>query len=115
MRVLVAYENGYRFYREVLSRAITDHRPHLQLRHAEPEEQGKELAHFDPHAVLSSLPELPDTTSTLAAWVELPVEPSSAARIRLGGKHEKASELTLAGVFRVLDEAEGLLRDDPSL
>jgi len=56
-----------------------------------------------------------DTTNTLAAWVELPVEPSSPAEIHLGGKHLKASKLTLAEVLCLLDEAEGLLRDDPSL
>jgi hypothetical protein len=78
MRVLVAYEYRYRFYREVIAKAIADHRPHLQ-------ELGKELVLFDPHVVVSSQPYRLDTTNTLAAWVELPVEPSSAAQIHLGG------------------------------
>jgi hypothetical protein len=74
MRVLVAYENGYRFYREVIARAIRDHRPHLQVRNVGLEELAKELVPFDPHTVVSSRPELPDTTNTVAAWVELPAE-----------------------------------------
>jgi hypothetical protein len=115
MRVLVAYEYRYRFYREVFAKAIADHRPHLQVCHSELEELGKELVLFDPHVVVSSQPYRLDTTNTLAAWVELPVEPSSAAQIHLGGKHLKASKLTLAEVLCVLDEAEGLLREDPSL
>jgi hypothetical protein len=115
MRVLVAYEHRYRFYREVIARAISDHRPQLQVRHSELEELGNELVLFDPHAVVSSQPYRLDTTNTLAAWVELPVEPSSPAEIHLGGKHLKASKLTLAEVLCLLDEAEGLLRDDPSL
>jgi hypothetical protein len=32
MRVLVAYEETYSFYRSVITRAIEYHRPHLQVR-----------------------------------------------------------------------------------
>ena len=114
MRVLVAYENRYRFYREVLARTITYHRPHLQVRHDELEELGKGLVLFDPHTLVSSQPECLGTSDTLA-WVELPAEPSSAARIRLGGKHEEASNLSLAEVMSVLDRVEELLLgDEPS-
>lgn len=115
MRVLVAYEYRYRFYREVIAKAIADHRPQLQVRHSELEELAKELVLFDPHAVVSSQAYRFDTTNTVAAWVELHAEPSSAAQIHLGGKHEKASKLALVEVLCVLDEAEGLLREDPSL
>jgi hypothetical protein len=82
VRILVAYEYRYRFYREVVAKAIRDHRPDLQVRHVALEEQGKELVLFDPHAVVSSQPEPPDYTNTVA-WVELPAELSTAAKIHL--------------------------------
>ena len=69
---------------------------------------------FDPHAVVTRQPEPPDTTNTVA-WVELPAEPSTAAKIHLDGKHMKVSKLTLAELLGALDEAEALLREDPSL
>ena len=31
MKVLVAYDYRYRFYREVIARGIGNHRPHLQV------------------------------------------------------------------------------------
>jgi len=114
MKVLVAYEYRYRFYREVIARAISNHRPHLQVRHVGLEELRQELVLFDPHAVVSSQPNSFDTTNTVEVWIELPVEPSSPAEICLGGKHEKASNLTLAEVLCALDEAETLLREYPS-
>jgi len=49
------------------------------------------------------------------AWVELSAELSSPAEFRLGGKHLKASKLTLVEALCALDEAEGLLRDHSSL
>jgi hypothetical protein len=109
MKVLVAYEYRCRFYREVIARAIANHRPHLQVRHVGLEELNGELELFDPHAVVSSQPNGVDARNTVA-WVELPVEPSSPAVICLDGNHVKADNLTLVGVLRVLDEAEALLR-----
>jgi hypothetical protein len=64
MKVLVAYDYRYRFYREVIARGIGNHRPHLQVRHAGLEELKRELVLFDPHAVISSQP---GAASTLAA------------------------------------------------
>ena len=110
MKVLVAYEYRYRFYSEVIAKAIGYQRPHLQVRYTVLEELGQELALFDPHAVVSSQSSSIDPANR-AAWVELPAEPSSPADIYLDGKHVKGSNLTLAEVLCVLDEAEVLLRE----
>jgi hypothetical protein len=74
MKVLVAYEYRYRFYREVIARGISNHRPHLQVRHTGLEDLKRELVHFDPHAVISSQPNSLDLGNGRAAWVELPAE-----------------------------------------
>ena len=112
MKVLVAYEYRYRFYREVIARAIVNHRPHLQVRHVGLEQLKRELVLLDPHAVISSQPNGIDASNTVVAWVELPVEPSSPGNICLDGNHVKADNLTLVEVLRVLDEAEALLEAD---
>ena len=112
MKVLVAYEHRYRFYREAIARGIGNHRPHLQVCHAGLEERNRELVLFDPHAVISSQPTSIDPGSR-AVWVELPVEPSSLAVICLDGNHVRARNPTLVEVLSVLDEAEELLhRED---
>jgi hypothetical protein len=114
MKVLVAYEHSYRFYREVIARGMTNYRPHLQVRHSGLRELNSELLLFDPEAVVSSQPpRVLDTTGggyRAAVWVELPVEPSCAAQICLDGNHvKKLHNPTLVEVLCALDEAEALL------
>ena len=113
MKVLVAYEYRYRFYREVIARGISNHRPRLQVRHTGLEELERELVLFDPDAVVSSQPNSVDPTGNYrAAWVELPVEPSSPADICLDGNHVKAHNLALKELVSVLDGAEALLHQE---
>ena len=113
MKVLVAYEYRYRFYREVIARAIVNHRPHLQVRHVGLEQLKRELGLFDPHAVISSQPNGVDSSNNRAVWVELPAEPSSPADICLDGDHVKVDSLPLMELISILDEAEALLQEDP--
>ena len=111
MKVLVAYEYRYRFYREVIARGICSHRPHLHVRHTGLEELERELVVFDPGAVVSSQPNSVEAGTTVA-WVELPVEPSSEADICLDGAHVKAHNLALKELVSVLDGAEALLHQE---
>ena len=65
MKVLVAYEYRCRFYREVIARAIANHRPHLtHVPHVGLEELNTELVVFDPHVLISSQPTTTSTTSS---------------------------------------------------
>ena len=111
MKVLVAYEDKYRFYRQVIARAIGNLRPQLEVRCARLEKLERELVLFDPHVVVSSQANDVDRGSR-TAWVELPVEPSYPADIRLAGDRTKTENPTLADVLSVLDEAEERLRED---
>jgi hypothetical protein len=113
MKVLVAYEYRYRFYREVIARAIANHRPHLHVRHTGLDKLERELVLFDPQAVISSQPNSIDPSNNRVAWVELPAEPSCPADICLDGTHVKVHNPTLVELASVLDEAEALLlRED---
>jgi hypothetical protein len=107
LRVVVAYEDSYRFYRQVLAKAIEDLRPHLQVRSVALGVMEATLERFDPHVVVCSRPNTQYTTSGgVGAWVELPVEPSEPGEICHEGQYEEAFSTELTKVLSVLDEIE---------
>jgi hypothetical protein len=112
MRVLVAYEETYCFYRSVIARAIEDHRPHLEVRLVALEAIEEALAGFDPHAVVCSRPssEYP-SSGRRGTWVELPADPTQKGDICLGGYREGPLNPGLAKLLSVLDEAYERLRE----
>ena len=110
MRVLVAYEEAYRFYRDALARAIKDHRPRFAVLGADPRGLGAALESFEPHAVVCSRPSVEYPSGGKGAWVELPIEPTRSGDVCIGGDHEGAVNLELEEVLSVLDETEERLR-----
>ena len=80
LRVLVAYEDEYRSYRETLAAAIRTLRPHTEVVNA----ALAELEMMAPHAdlVICSRSYVQHTEGTLA-WIELPNEPEQPAKISL--------------------------------
>ncbi len=110
MKVLVAYEEAYRSYRDALVRAIKAHRPHFTVLGAAPGALGAALARFEPHAVVSSRPSAEYPGGGRGAWVELPAEPSRGGDVCVGGDREGAVNPGLGKVLGALDEAEERLR-----
>ena len=111
LRVVVAYEDSYRFYRHVLAKAIEDLRPHLQVSSVALEAVEATLERFDPHVVVCSRPNTEYMTSGgVGAWVELPVEPTQPGEICHEGEYEEAVNPDLMKVLSVLDEIEAKLR-----
>ena len=81
LRVVVAYEDSFRFYRHVLTKAIEDLRPHLQVHSVALGAMEATLERFDPHVVVCSRPSTEYMTSgsvgrassgALPAWGNLP-------------------------------------------
>jgi hypothetical protein len=108
-RVLVAYAEEYRAYREVIAAGIRLLRPHAEVRTAGPTDLGAELERFGPQLVVCGAPGRPDPGDVLA-WVELPAGVGRTARVRVGDSRREAFGLTLEGLLGVLDEAEELAR-----
>ncbi len=109
-RVLVAYAEEYRAYRETIAAGIRLLRPRAEVRTAAPAELGAELERFDPWVVVCGVPDRLDPGDVLA-WVELPPEVGRPARVRVGERRREAPGLTLEGLVVVVDEAEGLVRN----
>jgi hypothetical protein len=110
MRVLVAYEEAYRSYRDAIVRAIRNHRPHFTVLGITPQEFESALERFEPDAVVSSRPSVEYPGGGRVAWVELPTEPSQSGDVCVGGDHDGTVSPNLEKVLSALDEAEERLR-----
>lgn len=111
VRVLVAYEETHRSYRDAIVQAIMGHRPHFTVLGVAPRELESAFERFEPHAVVSSRPSAEYATNGgKGAWVELPTEPARNGDVCVGGDHRGVVNLDLGGVLGVLDEVEERLR-----
>ena len=108
MRVLVAFGDEYRAYREVIAAGIRILRPQVEVAACSPADLGAELARFDPQVVVCGQAGVADPGDT-AAWVELPADPWLPARIRVGGSRRESVNPELEGLLAIVDEAEELV------
>ena len=97
-RVLVAHDDEYRAYREVIAASIRALRPHAVV------------ARFGPQVVVCGRQGVADPGDT-PAWVELPPEFGRPARVRVGGSRRSHTNPTLEDLLGVVDEAEKLVWD----
>ena len=105
MRVLIANEPFV--YREVISAAIKDLRPHLETYVAEPAELDKELLRLSPRLVVCSRrTELIEREAF--AWVELYPQHTYGAVVSLAGKKTTFEEMHFDTLLSIVDEAERL-------
>ena len=112
MRVLIAFEDEYRTYREFMASAVSTHRPHVEVVAARLDALGEEMAGFDPHLVICSHPNTVDPNGR-PAWVELPLDPDQVTGICLNGVYSESANPTLKELLRAIDETERLLHTEP--
>lgn len=106
VRVLVAFDDEHRAFREVISEAIRSLRPELEVAAMEPAEIGIEGVRLDPVLVVSGASASgPDDD---LAWFELPTDPTSPATIRLGGRRSVCVKPGLHELLSAVDEARRL-------
>ena len=115
MRVLVAFEDPRRLYRDVFVKAISDLRPTLTVRSASLEELERVLGRYDPHVVISSQPNGTHPAGS-GAWVHIPTDDEKAdddrlAEICLEGKRWKSDGPRLSELLEVIDETQERLRE----
>lgn len=104
-RILIAFEDEYRVYREAIAGAIRVLRPHAQGETAGLEALAEEVERLDPHLVICSRPNTVDPGGR-PAWVELPTDPTRPARVCVGGRYSARTNPTLEVLLGVVDEVE---------
>ena len=91
-RVLVAFGDEHRAYREVIAADVRLLRPHTEVSTAVTTDLEAKIALLDPQVVVCGVPGRPDPGSGfVTAWVELPAGVGRPARVRVGdgGRREQ--------------------------
>lgn len=114
MRVLVAFEDVRRLYRDVFVRAIRELRPAHTVRSASLAGIERALGHFDPHVVVCSQPNDTHPPGS-SAWVHIPTddgleEGERLAEICLEGERWRTEGPPLWELLAVIDETYERLR-----
>ena len=108
VRVLVAFEDDYRAYREVIAAGIAVLRPNTEVATTRPQELAHEMARFDPQLVVSTQPQEATSPSPApVAWVKVPTDPTQPTEVLVGERRWTSSGLTLDALLAVIDEVEG--------
>jgi len=109
-RVLIAIEDEYRAYREVIAASIEMLRPGTEVTATGLDQLEGELARLDPQVVVCSRPGGTTEAEGRLAWVELSLDPTRPTKISFGGRHSESTNPMLEELLAVLDEAEGFPR-----
>lgn len=106
MRVLVAFGDEYRSYREAIARAIQALRPSTRVTVTPLEAVPEQVYRLEPHVVIcaSRSEGIPDRNTT---WVTVPTEEGVPGSISCGGFLREVGDLSLAELLTIVDEAEG--------
>ena len=111
IRILVALEDDYRAYREVIAVGIHAHRPHTEVTTIGLKEFEEEVTRLDPHVVISSVAGRAGSGERLA-WVELSLDPARPSMVCIGGRDSEQLNPGLEALLGVVDEAERLSRSE---
>ena len=84
IRILVAFDDEYRAFREAIAQALRVLRPGDEVEAADLGSIDERVARFDPHMVIASLPNAFDPGGRVA-WVELSLNPEKPSRVCVGG------------------------------
>lgn len=112
VRILVAIDEEYRSYREVIAGAIGAVRPQFEVASAGVGALDEELKRFDPHLVICSLPA---TSADSIAWVELSLDPLRPSVVCIGGRCTEVRNPVLDTLLEVIDQVEDLIDTDDNL
>ena len=94
IRVLVAFDNAYRAYREVIGAAIRVLRSQVEVTTTDLDDLEAEVARLDPQVVISSR-DKPASLPPVVTWAKVPIEPGS-----------QTSDITLEMLLAVVDRVE---------
>ena len=105
IRILVALEDDYRAYREVIAASIRILRPHAEVETAALEALEGELERFDPQVVICGGHEDVEVDSR-PAWIELSLDPTQPTKISVGARYLERINPGVEALVEVIDELE---------
>lgn len=114
MRILVAYEERHRAYRDTIAEALVSLRPQAQVEVSALSGLKETVLRLDPHVVIANSPNVAAPGSR-PAWIQLPAEPDNSAGLCLGGEYRQITNPGLATLLEHVDEAERLTRKGEAL
>jgi hypothetical protein len=109
MRILIAFEENYRVYRDTIRTAIKQYRPYLEVEVVALGSLKVEIRRLDPHLVISSRPNTVNLGGR-AAWLTLSPLPDEPSEFCLNGRRSVFENPSLKELLAVIDETEELLR-----
>jgi hypothetical protein len=109
MRILIAYEENYRVYRDTIQSAIRRFRPHVEVQVVHLETLEAEVRCLDPHLVICSRRNTVDLGGR-AAWVKLSHLPDEPSEFCLGGQRSVCENPSFKELLGAVDETEKLLQ-----
>jgi hypothetical protein len=114
MQMLLAFDEEYRVYRDVIAGALRALRPRAKVSTSTLEELGARIEAFDPDLVISTRSNSVDPGGR-HAWVELSVDPLRPTKICVGGCRSERTNPSVEMLLTVVDEVERVVAegDDP--
>jgi hypothetical protein len=112
MKVLLAFEEGFRAYIEAIATAIRTFRSDVEVAVVEDSNLEAEVERFGPQLVITSPPPLPKNPvgEQLISWIESSPDASQPSRFQVGERHWETENPTLNEVLSALDETKRLYR-----
>ena len=106
-RIVIAMEDEYRAYREVIAAGIEILRPSVEVTTVGLDALEEEVVRLAPRLVVCSRPEPADGmyTDDVHTWVELPLHPTRPMKVRHSGHPPESSDSTLEALLAVIDGA----------
>jgi len=107
--VLIVYEDSHRAYGEALEKTFRGLRLGAEVLLVQARELAGEVERFDPHLVVSGLPNTVDPGGR-AAWVTLSEDPDEPSEVCVGGRRRGMQNPGMEELLAVLDETGELVR-----
>jgi F420-dependent methylenetetrahydromethanopterin dehydrogenase len=109
MGILVAFEEDYRTYRDVIAAGIRILRPRAEVETASLEALGASIERFNPELVICTRPNSVGP-GVRPAWVEISVDPTQPTKLCVSGRYSESTNPTLELLLAVIDEVEELVQ-----
>jgi ActR/RegA family two-component response regulator len=103
MRVLVAFEDDYRSYRETMATCLRIRRPDVEVETARLEVLNERLEEFAPEVVICS-GDMAMYSDDGLAWIELSLDLNMPARITVDGRSRNVANPSLEQLLVLIDE-----------